>query len=44
MWNMNDLIKIDYKHDYVFNVEFDNGVSGDIDFSEYPEKGPVFAP
>lgn len=44
MWNMNDVIKIDYKHDYVFHIEFDNGVAGDVDFHEYLEKGPIFAP
>jgi len=44
MWNMNDVIKIDYKHDYVFHIEFDNGMAGDIDFCEYPNKGPIFAP
>ena len=44
MWNMNEVIKINYKRDYVFYVEFDNGVAGDIDFSEYLDKGPIFAP
>ncbi len=44
MWNMNEVIKIDYKHGYVFYIEFDNGIAGDIDFSEYIDKGPIFAP
>ena len=44
MWDMNDVIKIHYRHDYVFYVEFDDGVSGDIDFHEYLEKGPIFSP
>ena len=44
MWNMNEVIKINYKQDYVFYVEFDNGVAGEIDFSEYLDKGPIFAP
>jgi len=44
MWNMNDVIKIDYRHDYIFHVVFDDGVSGDVDFHEYIEKGPIFAP
>ncbi len=44
MWNMNDVIKITYKEDYVFYVEFDDGVAGDIDFREYIGKGPVFEP
>ena len=44
MWDMNDVIKIQYRHNYVFYVEFDDGVSGDIDFHEYLEKGPIFSP
>ena len=44
MWNMNDIIKITYKEDYVFYVEFDDGVAGDIDFHEYIGKGSVFEP
>ncbi|HHE31807.1 MAG TPA: DUF2442 domain-containing protein [Chlorobaculum parvum] len=27
-----------------YHVTFDDGLRGEIDFSEYPEKGPVFAP
>jgi len=44
MWNMNDVVKITYRDDYVFHVEFDDGVAGDIDFHEYVYKGPVFFP
>lgn len=44
MWDMNDVIKIEYRQDYVFHVEFDDGVAGDIDFCEYLEKGPIFTP
>ena len=44
MWNMNDVIKIEYKGDYVYRVVFDDGNSGDIDFSEYVGRGPVFEP
>ena len=44
MWDMKDVIKIQYRHNYVFYVEFDDGVSGDIDFHEYLEKGPIFSP
>ena len=39
---MNDVIKIEYKHDYIFKIEFDNGAVGDVDFYEYLEKGPIF--
>ncbi len=44
MWNMNDVVKIEYKAGYVYYVVFDDGKSGDIDFSEYLGKGPVFEP
>jgi len=32
---MNDVIKIDYKEDFIYRVVFDNGKSGDVDFSDY---------
>ena len=42
--SMNDVTRIRYKKGYVFHIEFDNGVAGDIDFAEYLNKGPVFLP
>jgi len=41
---MNDVIKINYKNKYVYNITFDDGVSGDVDFSMYIDKGPIFSP
>ncbi|MDV6343968.1 DUF2442 domain-containing protein [Nitrosomonas sp. Is37] len=36
--------KIKYKGEYVYHLVFYGGVSGDIDFAEYPNKGPIFEP
>ena len=44
MWDMNDVAEINYKDGYIFHITFDNGVSGDVDFSEYINKGPIFTP
>jgi hypothetical protein len=44
MWNLNEVKKIKYKNRYIYQIEFDNGVKGDIDFTEYLTKGPVFQP
>ena len=44
MWNMNKIIKLEYKHDYIYHIEFDNGVCGDIDFSPYIVRGRIFSP
>jgi hypothetical protein len=44
MWNMNEVIRIDYKGGYVYHVVFNDKMSGDVDFSPYLDKGPVFKP
>ena len=44
MWDMNDVTRIEYKGGFVFRVIFDDGKSGDVDFSEYIGRGPVFEP
>jgi hypothetical protein len=44
MWNMNEVIKIEYKGGFVYHVVFDDGKRGDMDFSEYVERGPIFEP
>ena len=42
MWDVNEVIDIKYRGKYVYSIKFDDGVEGDIDFSEYLSKGPVF--
>jgi hypothetical protein len=44
MWDMNDVVEIKYKEGFVFHIVFDDGKCGDVDFSEYIGKGPVFEP
>jgi hypothetical protein len=44
MWDMNDVIDIEYKDGFVYRVVFDDGTSGAVDFSEYLGRGPVFEP
>ncbi len=44
MWNLNDVIAIEYTSGYSYRIAFDDGTSAVIDFSEYLDRGPVFAP
>jgi hypothetical protein len=44
MWTLNDVIAIRHSQGYVYHIEFDDGLAGDVDFSEYIEKGPIFEP
>ena len=44
MWNMNDIIEIKYKSGFIYHIVFDDGTSGDVDFTKYIDKYPVFAP
>ncbi|HQL64085.1 MAG TPA: DUF2442 domain-containing protein [bacterium] len=41
---LNDVESIEYLGDHVYRIRFDNGLSGEVDFSEYIGKGPVFEP
>lgn len=44
MWNLNDIIKIQYQSGYRYLIVFEDGTNAVIDFEEYLTKGPVFAP
>lgn len=41
---MNDIVRITCKEGYIYHIIFDNGINGDVDFSEYLSTGPVFEP
>ena len=43
MWNLNDVIAIEYTSGYSYRIVFDDNTSAVIDFSEYLDGGPVFA-
>jgi hypothetical protein len=44
MWTLNDVTSIEYRGGYVHRITFDDGVAGDVDFSKYVGKGPIFEP
>jgi hypothetical protein len=41
-WNMNDVVRIEYRGAYRYFVEFDDGNAGIVDFGPYLDHGPVF--
>jgi hypothetical protein len=43
MWNMQDVIKVEYRGEYAYHILFDDGVEGEIDFFDYLSRGPIFA-
>jgi hypothetical protein len=44
MWDMNEVERIQYSHNYVYSVVFDDGLSAEIDFEPYLARGPIFEP
>ena len=44
MWNLSEVIAIEFCRDYVYKIAFDDGLEGEIDFAEYLSRGPIFEP
>lgn len=44
MWNLSEVVSIEYREGHVYHIVFDDGLDGDVDFSEYVGRGPVFEP
>ena len=42
MSKLNDITHIEYCRGSVYRLRFDDGLEGEIDFSEYLGRGPVF--
>jgi hypothetical protein len=42
MWDFQEVINIEYRGQYIYNISFDDGVAGNLDFSKYLTKGPIF--
>ena len=44
MWSMNEVVSLKYKENYIYQITFDDGSNGDVDFSIYLEKWAIFNP
>jgi hypothetical protein len=44
MWKLNDVTAVEYRGGHVYRIRFDDGLEGDMDFSAYIGRGPVFRP
>ena len=44
MLRLNDVTHVEFRGGYVYRIRFDDGLEGDVDFSEYIGRGPVFEP
>ena len=44
MGELSEVVSIEYRQGHVYHVAFDDGLEGDVDFSEYVGRGPIFEP
>lgn len=44
MWELYDVTDIKYLHNYVYWIQFENGVNGEVSFEEYLGSGVIFEP
>jgi len=42
MRKLNEVTHVEYRGGHVYRLRFDDGLEGEIDFSEYLGRGPVF--
>ncbi|MBI3317185.1 MAG: DUF2442 domain-containing protein [Candidatus Omnitrophica bacterium] len=43
MWQLNDVKMIRYLDGYIYYIEFDDGMKGEIDFSSYLSRSGIFS-
>ena len=44
MWDFNEVVSFEYRGGRILHLRFDDGLEGEIDFSGYIQKGPIFKP
>ena len=44
MWNLNDVTDIQYLSGYSYRIVFDDQTQADVNFTEFLDAGPMFAP
>jgi len=44
MWDLNEVKQIEYRSGYRYLIVFDDGIRAVVDFSDYLERGEIFAP
>jgi hypothetical protein len=44
MWTLCDVKAIEYRQARVYRITFEDGLQGEVDFSEYLGRGPIFEP